>query len=286
MSLTAAELLKLVPAVALERLVFAVDVDKTITRLDSQVSPRTEAAIQAVFAAGGSVSLCTGRGYLPLQDKILKYFPPQSVHVVAGGAQLIKQNGERLWGQEMPGSLVTELVAKALTLGCNYGFGLGKDFYANTRMTGHLTKAFSLMSIISSDTAPQLTTEAVPVLVVTQINDQMKQVLKQYEAVISYKLVSDYNGNEHADITAKNVTKALGLQKLADYYQIAITDLVTAGDASNDLEMIEASWGVAMGNAIDELKSKAKLVIGHTDDDGLAEFLETMLAASQLHKQA
>jgi hydroxymethylpyrimidine pyrophosphatase-like HAD family hydrolase len=40
----------------------------------------------------------------------------------------------------------------------------------------------------------------------------------------------------------------------------------------------QAGLGVAMGNARDEIKATAKRVIGHNKDEGLAEFLEELVA--------
>jgi hypothetical protein len=58
--------------------------------------------------------------------------------------------------------------------------------------------------------------------------------------------------------------------------------IITVGDGLNDFEMIEATFGVAMGNAAPDLKKIAKLTIGQTDDDGLAEFLMALIAARKI----
>jgi hypothetical protein len=42
--------------------------------------------------------------------------------------------------------------------------------------------------------------------------------------------------------------------------------------------LTQAGLGVAMGNARDEVKSAAKKVIGSNRDDGLAQFLEQLVA--------
>ena len=40
--------------------------------------------------------------------------------------------------------------------------------------------------------------------------------------------------------------------------------------------------GVAMGNAIDEVKHKADIVIGANDDEGIADFIESKCIACHL----
>ena len=55
--------------------------------------------------------------------------------------------------------------------------------------------------------------------------------------------------------------------------------IIAIGDDVNDVPMISrAGLGVAMGNARDEIKAIAKRVIGHNKDEGLAVFLEELVA--------
>ena len=47
------------------------------------------------------------------------------------------------------------------------------------------------------------------------------------------------------------------------------------GDGLNDLDAVTtAGHGVAMGNAVDEVKAAARHHVAHVDDDGLVEALE------------
>ena len=76
------------------------------------------------------------------------------------------------------------------------------------------------------------------------------------------------------EVMNKNMNKAIALKKVADYYQIPKERIIAFGDESNDLEMIDyAGVGVAMGNAIDELKSVAKHVTDTNEEHGVANFL-------------
>ena len=54
--------------------------------------------------------------------------------------------------------------------------------------------------------------------------------------------------------------------------------MAAIGDQMNDFEMIcEVGFGVAMANAVDEVKASAKWITGSNDDDGVAEFLELLI---------
>lgn len=77
------------------------------------------------------------------------------------------------------------------------------------------------------------------------------------------------------EIVKAGLNKAIGLDKIAKYYDIPRERIIAFGDESNDLEMIEyAGCGVAMGNGIDELKNISDEVTTTNEDDGVAFFLE------------
>ncbi|MCF0246315.1 MAG: HAD hydrolase family protein, partial [Ileibacterium sp.] len=49
---------------------------------------------------------------------------------------------------------------------------------------------------------------------------------------------------------------------------------MTFGNDNNDKEMLEGCVGVAMGNALPEIKEAARYVTGSNREDGVARFLE------------
>ncbi|WP_407272399.1 Cof-type HAD-IIB family hydrolase [Radiobacillus sp. PE A8.2] len=80
------------------------------------------------------------------------------------------------------------------------------------------------------------------------------------------------------EIVRKGLSKAVGLQKIAHYYHIPQDRIIAFGDEDNDLEMIDyAGVGVAMNNAIEELKAVAKHVTKSNEEDGIGKFLEEYL---------
>ena len=75
--------------------------------------------------------------------------------------------------------------------------------------------------------------------------------------------------------TKKGVTKENAIKIVCDSYKIDLSDVIAFGDDYADIEMLKiAGLGVAMGNAIAEVKEIADVVIGTNDDDGIAKYLE------------
>ncbi|UOQ92815.1 Cof-type HAD-IIB family hydrolase [Halobacillus shinanisalinarum] len=86
------------------------------------------------------------------------------------------------------------------------------------------------------------------------------------------------------EIVRAGMNKAVGLEKIAHYYHIPKERIIAFGDEDNDFEMIDfAGVGVAMGNAIDELKDLANYVADTNENNGIAEFLAEYL---QLERKA
>ena len=71
--------------------------------------------------------------------------------------------------------------------------------------------------------------------------------------------------------------KGRALERLAQYLGLTLADCAAFGDGLNDLSMVEAAGlGVAMGNAVDEVKAVAKTIAPTNDEDGVAAVLEPL----------
>lgn len=76
----------------------------------------------------------------------------------------------------------------------------------------------------------------------------------------------------------KKSSKGHALAELCKAINLPIDQTVAFGDAQNDEHMLEvAGLGVAMGNAIEDLKEKSNLVTKTNDEDGVAIVIEDIL---------
>lgn len=77
-------------------------------------------------------------------------------------------------------------------------------------------------------------------------------------------------------LTPKDATKENAILQMCDALGLQPAQIVAFGDDYADIGMLKmCGLGVAMGNAIDEVKKVADIVIGNNDDDGIAIWLET-----------
>lgn len=87
-----------------------------------------------------------------------------------------------------------------------------------------------------------------------------------------------FSKDKTAIITSKWATKENALCKFVEYFNIDIHDVIAFGDDTNDVEMIKnAGIGIAMGNAIDEVKLVSNFVCDSNDNDGIAKWINRFL---------
>jgi Cof subfamily protein (haloacid dehalogenase superfamily) len=98
-----------------------------------------------------------------------------------------------------------------------------------------------------------------------------------YEQQLMARLPQCISGRWHpefTDITANGADKGKGIVAIARHDGLDISQTIAFGDGGNDTSMIlQAGIGIAMGNAIDELKHQADYVTTSVDDDGVLNAL-------------
>lgn len=79
------------------------------------------------------------------------------------------------------------------------------------------------------------------------------------------------------DVLPSGGSKAEGIKKVIEKLPFDREDTYAFGDGLNDLQMIEfAGTGVAMGNAVPELKKIADFITKPVDEDGIQYAVEAL----------
>lgn len=85
-----------------------------------------------------------------------------------------------------------------------------------------------------------------------------------------------------ADVIPRENGKAEGMRQILEYYGASLEDAVAIGDSMNDIEMIRlAGLGIAMGNAMQEVKDAADHVAGDIDEGGLKDAVQYALSCQE-----
>lgn len=108
----------------------------------------------------------------------------------------------------------------------------------------------------------------------------IREELDEHAALIDHR---KWGAPYHViEIVRAGLNKAVGLDKISRYFHIPQDRIIAFGDEDNDLEMLDyAGVGVAMGNAINELKDVASHITGTNEEDGIGAFLDQYLSINK-----
>ena len=105
---------------------------------------------------------------------------------------------------------------------------------------------------------------------IIKIDNTNKEILEKIGEIVHLT----YSQEKYLEVLNKKVNKGKSLERILKIKNLTLETCVAFGDANNDKEMIEmVGYGVAMGNAEDNLKEIAKYKTSSNDNDGVYEFL-------------
>lgn len=250
------------------------DVDNTLTDTNHRITERTKKALRVLAKKNIRMGVCTGRSYAELVKSVLPLFPFDALHVVSGGAQVVSSYGKVYWEKKLPSSFVHATLEKALAMGGDFVFCQGSFIYGTPSEQARKLQIDKESQIAFPQEEEDWST---CLLSLSNISQAFLSELEKDENILVKSMVRS-NGEPYCDITPAGVTKATGLQVWAQFYGLPLTEIMGFGDSENDAEFLQiVGTSVAMGNARADIRERADLVIGHTNDEGLAEYLETLV---------
>jgi len=108
--------------------------------------------------------------------------------------------------------------------------------------------------------------------------EYLQEHWREMAAPFEGELSSMFTAPHYFEFTPLGVDKVRALKDTFAVLGIDQSEVMSFGDAQNDLTMITwAQVGVAMGNAVDEVKAQADYVTGTNNEDGIADALEHLV---------
>ena len=271
----------------------ALDLDGTTLGPGGLVCARTTAAISAAGDAGYRVCVATGRNYTESRD-IVQQLGVQDECVFVGGAVVMDtRTGRALHRTVMDPALAAEVCELFESLGhaplalqdtCETGIDYLITSDLPLRQASRKWIDAVTMSIRFEPSLARYThrhTLRVGICCEQCEAEGVMQGLQRRfgNRTMMHRLSVPGARCEVVEVFDPAVSKWEGISFIARRNNIDASQIIAVGDDMNDLQMIRHSGlGVAMGNAKPMLKEAADLVIGANQDDGLAIFIEELLA--------
>ena len=279
----------------------AIDLDGTLLSPTGQVTQRAKDAVHKALSAGLLVCFATGRNWTE-SKQILDTVAHHSTAVFVSGAMVMDtQRQVTLHRTMMSPELAREVCGLLETLG-HSALALqdthkagGVDYLATADVkldaaTSQWMKVTAAKIAKISGLARHAHEHTIRVGIVASPQDiaRVRQIIQERfgERVICQSLLVPSYEVEVLEVFDPAVNKWEGLLQVARTHGIVPEQIVAIGDDVNDVTMVaNAGLGVAMGNAKEEVIAVAKQVIGRNDEDGLAEFLENLVATHMVEPE-
>ena len=253
-------------------LLFAFDLDGTLLTSKKEISDANRAAVRTLVARGHHIVIATARPPSTADEKIARLGIQTDV-VYYNGALIVRADGDTsrkcLNGtlaasivhhvrEQDAGAVVSVMTDDDRWLTCDHF-----DFTAVYAATPELVTESTLLS-------------RAPTKILVNNYRDAESLRRRFASDCT---VLETDGDTVLQITATGASKEAAVAELAAFYGIDRSRVYCFGDDSNDIGMFRSCGnGVAMGNAIAALKAVAAYQTDTNDNDGVAVFIQTLLA--------
>ena len=256
----------------------ALDIDDTLVSTGKLPSERLKRAVKRVQDSGVTVVLATGRGFLgskQIRDSLSAYGP--LIHY--GGAVVSDgRTGEHLFVNYLrPEDVITAFaIADAFQIHAQIYEEDTVIFRKANAFTAQYTGILNLPYIED----PHLLyrpLDNIPKVLYAVDPEKEAELFPEIRALLPKHISVLCSKPGFIEIGSVSSTKGSALQKVAAMLGVSREEVTAIGDNTLDLDMIEwAGTGVCVANANPIVKEKSDLIIGACEDEGVAEYLESL----------
>lgn len=256
------------------------DLDDTLLREDKTLSERSAATLARAQRAGAQLILASGRTRISMMRYVRQLGVTLPI-IACNGAEIARADtGEVLSRHLIDTALAQEVCRLAESLGAYIQTYAGDHFYFPEDCV--YSQRYTLTSGMTGVAVGQplsryLTQPTVKLLLFDEparVAEMLPLFCKQFAGRLNCTISQPY----YIEFAHPEATKGGALRLLAERLGIARANICAFGDSQNDLSMLAyAGTGVAVGNAIDEVKRQVTRVAPSNLDDGVAQVVEQLL---------
>lgn len=269
--------------------VILMDVDGTLANSDKKVTPETREALLKAQDAGILLVLASGR-----TDNGLKYYADElnldkhhGLLICNNGATVLDyQTKEVLFSQSLSIEEGKEVLEHLKKFDVCPVVAKGEYMYVNDVFNNMIKRDGTLWNVLEyesrsnnyklceiEDLSAWCDFEISKILTYADPS-YLKEHYQEMRAPFGDRINSMFTSSFYYEFTAKGVDKTKAIKKAIEISGFNAEEMIAFGDAQNDKTMVEyAGVGVAMGNAIDELKAVADYITDDFNHDGIAKAL-------------
>lgn len=252
------------------------DLDGTLLNGFSKITEETRRTIRDLRKQGILFGICSGRSAVALKDLVRVWGIENDVDFVLGfngGMKWDPKTGEIEEWLTFPGKKVPEMAAlfKGFPVWFAQYWGKvtlsTKDHPISRQFARRNHLQFQKSTI--EEMAKHDTGKFMAVGMPWTISKFLKTHPRKTE---DYRLIR--SGPFLIEIVNPALSKLEGVKHIAREYDIPLDQVMTFGNDNNDIEMLEGTVGVAMANALPQVKEAVTYIAGRNTKNGVARFLQ------------
>ena len=266
-----------------------IDMDGTLLGKGRKISKENKEVIEKIHKKGIEIVVTTGRIYN--NAAYYSHFLGVESPVIAANGAIVreKHTDKIIYENPIETKECIKLVEMLYKMKFYFHFYTLDGIYCSDKLTKSLTKIYMTKQIgydnlkINYQVIKNIdewkkffekTNGKITKCIAFSLNpDKIKSLKKELNKLED--LVYFGAGSRSVEINNKGVSKGNAVKALADYYGFKREEIVCIGDNENDISMIEyAGFGVAMGNAIKEVKDLADYITATNKEDGVAKAIK------------
>lgn len=250
------------------------DLDGTFLDKNGDLPSANVDAIKALKEMNVKFGIATGRKISAITELLQKWGISDLVDFFVGenGAEiLVNDVHEQVFAlsPKLMKNIIDEYTSKF-----NVAFGAykGKDFICN-EVNEIVTASLSNhgLNFYASDDLPNENAEFGKILLLANPKD-ISEILEYSKTNISDEYRSIHSGKNMIEFVLPGCSKSVGLIKALDKFGFTLSDCISFGDASNDVEMIrDCKIGCVIEHGTDEAKAVADCIIGSNSDGAVGK---------------
>ncbi len=260
------------------------DMDGTLLNDNKEVTPAIWQGLKQMTDAGNRLVLSSGRplpGILaPIEKWQLNF--PGTYAIAFGGAQVYDcEKKETIFRAQLDGEDIREIIAIADKMGIHI-HGYNDSAIVCRQMNAELDfyTSFIHMPLQHVENLPEALREGSYKLLAVSLEGYtaLQPLREELARRFGDRILLSFSNAKLLEIQPATAGKGKALEFLADYLQIPLSHTYAAGDAENDLTMLEAAGtGVAIANAAPAVLAIADIITkADNNHDGLLEIIERL----------
>ena len=261
----------------------AMDLDGTLNNDQKVITEKTKAALMAAQRKGIRLALASARpspGLFKERD-ILRLQDYKGILMSYNGGRIVDaETGKVLFETSMDLEETKQVLRKLEDLPVTPILDDGVQFYVtdkNGYKVDYECKNNNMVCAGVGNLADFL--EFAPIKILMSVQpEELAEVQKQIADFLPESLTVVQTAAFYLEVIPKVINKGQGIRDICKVLGIEPAEVVSFGDAANDIPMLEAAgMGVAMGNAQEAVKQAADMVTLSNNEDGIAAALEKLL---------